>query len=366
MPPLLIVGMKPGKEAYGSHYPGIRLVKRGKAAMIETPRVLPETPDATDLLSDLLGSMHLSGAVFLRAEFSEAWSILTPDGCQLARMLSLRGERTIPFHIVAQGGCRLEMEGSHAVWLEEGDAVLLPYGHAHGLGGRERVAAVPIGTLVPPPPWEDILVLRHGGGGPSTRLICGFLQCDDLLFHPILRHLPPLIHVSPRANPQDEWLASTIRHTAHEASHAAPGARCMLPRLTELLFVEILRAHMGSLSADQVGWFAALRDPVAGAALKLLHAAPLHSWDVDGLAHRVGSSRSVLAGRFRHFLGQPPMQYLAHWRLQLAAQALKTSDQPMKRIAEQAGYASEAAFSRAFKRRFGAPPADWRKRQKSA
>jgi AraC-like DNA-binding protein len=331
--------------------------------MIETPQVLPETPDGTDLLSDLLGRMHLSGLVLLRTEFREPWSLLTPDACQMAKLLPFRTEHIIPFHVVAQGGCRLELAGCMPVWLEQGDVVLLPYGHAHSLGGREPAATVPVEALLPPPPWHDILVLGHGGGGALTRLICGFLQCDELLFHPILRHLPALIHVSPSTDPKDEWLASTIRHTAHEASHVQPGARCMLPRLTELMFVEILRMHMRALSADEVGWFAALSDPVAGAALKLLHAAPLHSWDVGSLAHRIGSSRSVLAGRFRHFLGQPPMQYLTHWRLQLAAQALKTSDQPLKRIAEQSGYESEAAFSRAFKRRFGAPPADWRKRQ---
>lgn len=331
--------------------------------MTETPRILSETPGSADLLSTLLGSMHLSGAVFLRTEFLEPWSILTPEGCMLARMLSLRCERTIPFHIVAQGACWLEMEGSEPVWLDEGDAVLLPYGNAHTLSGRDPIATVPVGTLVPPPPWDDILLLRHGGEGALTRLICGFLQCDELLFHPILCHLPALIHVSPSAAPKDEWLAATIRHTAHEASHSYPGARCMVPRLTELLFVEILRKHMQGLSADEVGWFAAVKDPVAGAALKHLHAAPLVAWDVDSLARCIGVSRSLLAARFRHFLGQPPMQYLTHWRLQLAAQALKTSNQPLKRIAEQGGYESEAAFSRAFKRHFGLPPGDWRGRQ---
>lgn len=331
--------------------------------MTETPRILSETPGSADLLSDLLGSMHLSGAVFLRAEFLEPWSILTPDGCRLAQMLSLKSERTIPFHIVAEGGCWLEMEGSESVWLEEGDAVLLPYGNAHALSGRDPVATVPVGTLVPPPPWDDILLLRHGGEGKITRLICGFLQCDDLLFHPILRHLPPLIHVRPAVDPQDAWLAATIRHTAHEASHAYPGGHCMLPRLTELLFVEILRKHMQGLSADEVGWFAALKDPVVAAALKFLHAAPLDPWDVGSLARRAGVSRSVLAERFRHLLGQPPMQYLTHWRLLLAAHALKTSNQPLKRIAEQGGYESEAAFSRAFKRHFGAPPSEWRRHQ---
>jgi AraC family transcriptional regulator, alkane utilization regulator len=336
------------------------------AAMIETPQVLSETPGSVDLLSDLLGNMHLSGAVFLRADFREPWSIRTPDACQLARILTLRSEYTIPFHIIAQGGCRLEMEGSEPVRLNEGDAVLLPYGNAHTLSGRDPAATVPIGTLVPPPPWDDIQALQYGGEGAPTRLVCGFLQCDELLFHPVLRPLPALIQVSPTACPGDEWLASTIRHTAHEASHARAGTRCMLPLLIELMFVEILRKHMQILSADEVGWFAALNDPVAGAALKCLHAAPLEPWDVDGLARRVGVSRSVLAQRFRHFLGQPPMQYLTHWRLQLAAQALKTSSRPLKRIAEQAGYESEAAFSRAFKRHFGFPPAVWRERQRPA
>lgn len=331
--------------------------------MTETPQMLSETPGVTDLLSDLLGSMHLSGMVFLRAEFREPWSLLTPDSCHLAQMFPFRTEHIIPFHIVAQGGCRLAMDGHEPVWLSEGDVVLLPYGDAHVLGGGEQAATVPVGTLLPTPPWHDTLLLRHGGEGSLTRLVCGFLQCDELLFHPILRHLPALLHVSPDADPKDAWLASTIRHTAQEASHAQPGARCMVPLLTGLMFVEILRRHMQGLSSGEVGWFAALNDPVAGAALKCLHAAPLESWNVDALARRIGVSRSVLADRFRHFLGQPPMQYLTHWRLQLAAQVLKNSALPLKLVAEQAAYESEAAFSRAFKRHFGLPPANWRKRQ---
>lgn len=137
----------------------------------------------------------------------------------------------------------------------------------------------------------------------------------------------------------------------------------MLPRLTELMFVEILRKHMLDLSADEVGWFAAVNDPVVGSALKWLHTAPLEDWSVDRLARRVGVSRTVLAARFKHFLDMPPMHYLTRWRLQLAAQRLKATDMPMKGIADQAGYESEAAFSRAFKRHFGFPPADWRRRQ---
>jgi len=137
----------------------------------------------------------------------------------------------------------------------------------------------------------------------------------------------------------------------------------MLPRLTELMFVEILRQHMQVLSADEVGWFAAVNDPVVGKALKWLHTAPLEDWSVDRLASQVGVSRTALAARFKHFLDMPPMHYLTYWRLQRAAQHLKTTDTPMKGIADLAGYESEAAFSRAFKRHFGLPPADWRRRQ---
>lgn len=331
--------------------------------MAKTPGAFAQIPDnsTVDLLSDLLGSMRLSGVVMFRTEFHEPWSLLTPDGEQMAKLLGIRGAHIIPFHIIAQGRCQIELARSEPVWLDEGDVVLLPYGDAHTLSGQEQTASMPVGPMLPPQPWHEIFVLGHGGEGALTSMICGFLQCDKLLFHPVLRHLPPLIHVSPGNKPKDEWLASTIRHTAQEASQAQSGVRCMLPRLTELMFVEILRNYLHTLSANEVGWFAAINDPLTGAALKLLHTAPLQPWDVDTLARRVGTSRSVLADRFNHFLGQPPMQYLTNWRLQLAAQALMTSETPLKQVAEQAGYASEATFSRAFRRHFGSPPAEWRR-----
>ena len=328
------------------------------------PQVLSEMPLASaDLLSDLLGSMRLSGMVLFRAEFREPWSVVTPDSRQLARVLPFRTEHIIPFHVIATGGCRLELPEREPVWLGEGDAVLLPYGDSHRLAGREMAVPVQVGQLLPLPPWNDILVVEHGGSGANTSIICGFLQCDELLFHPILRHLPVLLHVRPDAGPADNWLAGTIRHTAREASKPMPGSRCMLPRLTELMFVEILRKHIQELSVGEVGWFAAFKDPIAGAALKCLHAAPFHDWRLETLARYVGASRTVLAERSNHLFDQPPMQYLAQWRLQLAAQQLKTSELPIKTIADRTGYQSEAAFSRAFKRHFGSSPGDWRRRQ---
>ncbi len=334
--------------------------------MTETQRVLPETPNQVDLLSDLLGRMHLSGVVLFSTEFREPWGLVSPAAGELSRMLPFRTEHITPFHIIAEGGCWLALQGRERVWLQAGDAVLLPYGDAHVLHGREAACSVPAAELLPAPPWPDILRVEHGGEGDRTRIVCGFVQCDELLFHPLLRHLPALMHVSPGCTPVDDWLAGTILHTAREASRADPGGRSMLPRLTELMFMEILRTHMQALSDDEVGWFAAVNDPVVGNALKWLHMAPLEEWSVQRLARCVGVSRTALAARFKHFLDMPPMHYLTYWRLQLAAQHLKATDIPMKGIAEQAGYESEAAFSRAFKRHFGVPPADWRRRQRPA
>jgi AraC-like DNA-binding protein len=333
--------------------------------MSETQRVLPETPQAVtaDLLSDLLGSMHLSGVVLFSTEFREPWGLVSPAGSELSRMLPFRTEHIIPFHIVAEGGCWLELRDWQPVWLEAGDVVLLPYGDLHTLHGQEAAAGVPADQLLPAPPWPGIVRVSHGSEGGRTRIICGFVQCDELLFHPLLHHLPALMHVSPSRGQGDEWLASTIRHTAKEALRVDPGGRSMLPRLTELMFVEILRKHMQALSENEVGWFAAVSDPVVGTALQWLHAAPLQDWNVEQLARRVGVSRTVLAERFRHFLDMPPIHYLTRWRLQLAAQRLKASNSPLKGIADFAGYESEAAFSRAFKRHFGLPPAEWRRRQ---
>src|SRR5690242_6816527 len=212
--------------------------------MTRTPELLPEAPGGADALSDLLDQMRLGGMILFRAEFREPWSVLTPESCELARVLPIRSEHIIPFHIVASGECRLDMRGREPVWLRSGSAVLFPYGDDHVLGGRAEAATIPVGQLLPRPPWTELLTIEHGGSGAETVIICGFLHCADLLFRPILRYLPNLLHVTPDATAAEDWLASTIRHTAAEAARRQPGSRSMLPRLTELMFVEILRKHM--------------------------------------------------------------------------------------------------------------------------
>jgi len=157
------------------------------------------------------------------------------------------------------------------------------------------------------------------------------------------------------------WLGTTLKFTVNEARAARPGNVAMLGRLTELMFVEILREYMQRLSTDQRGWFAAVNDPHVGQALRLLHANPVRDWTVDEVAREVGLSRSVLAQRFAELVGEAPMRYLANWRMQLAKQMMREGMRSIQEVATRVGYDSEAAFNRAFKRATGSPPAAWRK-----
>lgn len=334
--------------------------------MTETPNLLPETPDAgadssrSDLLSDLLRSLNLSGMVLFRAEFHDPWSVTTPDACQLAQALPLSTEQIIQFHVVVAGECRIQMGDDEPVWLQAGDTVVLPYGNEHVLCGKNTAATVALSTLFPPQPWKQIPVIEVGESGPDTRLICGFLHCDELLFSPWNLNLPKLMHIRSTGEPEDAWLETSIRYLIHEAGSPRPGGQYILARLTELMFIEVLRRHIRTLGADEIGWLAALNDPVTGSALRQLHQSPRDDWTVDSLAKQVGVSRTVLADRFKRFLQTPPMQYLAQLRLMTAARLLRTGNEPLKNIVSTVGYESEAAFNRAFKRLFGVPPARWR------
>jgi AraC-like DNA-binding protein len=196
--------------------------------------------------------------------------------------------------------------------------------------------------------------------GASTRqkILCGYLHCEDLLFQPLLRALPPLIHVRPQTRAAAAWLRASARYALQETlSWRTAGISARLP---ELLLIECLRQHVASLPPARTGWLAALRDPIVGQALMLLHASPAGSWTVSRLAREVAVSRSVLGDRFAAVLGQPPMRDLAQWRLQLAAHLLRTTADTLPQIAGRVGYESDAAFSRAFKRGLGEAPASWR------
>jgi AraC-like DNA-binding protein len=205
----------------------------------------------------------------------------------------------------------------------------------------------------------------HGGGEERAEVICGFLGCDARPFNPLLAALPRLIHM--RAKDQgDGVLRRLIELALAESIAPRSGSDAVLSRLSELLFVEVVRHHVAALPPENVGWFAGLRDDTVGRALQKLHQRPAHPWSMDELAREVGMSRSLLAERFAHFVGVPPIQYLARWRIQLAASLLRAGSSSIAEIAEHVGYGSEAALSRAFKRWVGIAPAHYRRRDFAA
>ena len=333
--------------------PGIRAGTPGE--------LRPTTAHQPDLLSDLLATVRVSGAVLFRAEFREPWGIAIPEACDMLPILPGCVENVIPFHVAEEGSFWVRAGDETPLRVSAGEAVLLPQGSAHRLGGEEEASTVPVGAVLPHPPWDEPPVVRHGGTGARANIVCGFVSCEDLLLDPFLRGLPPVLHAHPGPDPRSRWLETAIRYTAHEAARPGPGSRLVLSRLVELMFVEVLRDHMRS--ADDAGTDGWRRRATRSSPVRSPRStrAPADPWTVDRLARRVGVSRTVLAERFARRLGLPPMHYVARWRLQVAANLLRTTSQPLKAIAQRAGYASEAAFGRAFKRQFGVAPANWRR-----
>lgn len=313
-----------------------------------------------DALSDVLQLIRLTGGVFLNAEFTHPWLVRTRHSRKIADVLMPEAEHMVEYHLIVEGNCYAKLEDGEPVLLETGDVVMFPHGEAHLLGSDLSTPAVPTEELLGSG-VDDFAELRYGGGGQLTRLVCGFLACDRTLCSPLLATMPRLLKVSSRGSEAGAWLETYMRFSVAERIEQRAGGACILAKLSELMFVEAIRRHIESLPADRTGWLAGLRDTFISRALALLHGKPARPWTVEDLGKQVGLSRSALAERFTYYIGQPPMQYLTQWRLSLAAHQLRTTGRPIAAIAEEVGYDSEAAFNRAFKREFGAPPATWRK-----
>ena len=332
-----------------------------------------------DVLSDVLRVVRLSGAVFFTADFSSPWAIESPSHEALASVMMPGADNIVLFHILVEGACEVLCDGHPTLSMESGDVVVFPRGHQHTMRDRTTAATIPITRIFSPGNSREPAQLAYGGGGDASRFVCGYLNSDQR-FGPLLDALPTVLLVRrrdeyaaidavdasgvlPTVVPESSgtWLGTTLKFTINEARSARPGNAAMLGRLTELMFVEILREYMNRLPPAHGGWLGALNDPSVGRALRLLHERPDSDWTVDDLAREVAVSRSVLAQRFTEMVGESPMRYLARWRMQLAKDLMRDGARNIQDVATRVGYESEAAFSRAFKRETGSPPATWRK-----
>lgn len=318
-----------------------------------------EPRGALTVLDQALEQLRLRGAIFFRAEFTEAWAYESPPPDVVAAMLHPGAKRLIMFHIVAAGTCWVSVGDGERHHATAGEVIVLPYGDQHRVGGTAPVDCVPIDTLFDPPPWDALPVLRYGSGGERTDIVCGYLHSDDPLFDPGLRAFPEVFVVSPPEGPAAQWVESSIRYALQSSSDALP-APSASTRLPELLLLEVLRLHLASAPATEHGWHVAIHDPILRPALSHLHAAPERKWTVAALAATVDVSRSLLDERFRRVLGRSPIRYLTEWRMHVAEELLESTSLGVAQIARRVGYDSEEAFSRAFKRTHEASPRAWR------
>jgi AraC-like DNA-binding protein len=312
-----------------------------------------------EILENALSSLHLSGALFLRAEFSSPWALETSERDALASFLVPGARRVILFHVVLSGPLVVSLEGVQEE-LVPGDVAILPYADKHVLRSPDEALPVPLGKLLPPRPWQVLPALRHGGGGAKTSIACGHLYSDDLHLSPVLKAMPELIVVRPGRAALREWLMANVRFALAETEARAGARDVLMQRLPELLFLKCLDDYARQHGPECAGWLAAAADPIVGRALAVLHREPSKQWTLEKLARSSAASRSVLDERFRRLLGCAPMRYLASWRLQLAARRLRTSNESVGTIAEKIGYDTVASFSRAFKRHVGVSPQRWR------
>jgi len=309
-----------------------------------------------DPLSDLLRVVRLDGAYFYPVEAAEPWAVSSAPARELTPRILPGSEHLISYHILLSGRCFGGLIGEELVELAPGDAIVFPHGDAHVMGSDRAVRLASDFETAAQRRFPEVVLLGVGASRP-TSFLCGYLGCDLRPFNPLLAALPRRMHMRGLSA---SWLGSFTRQLTEESRLGRAGADTVITRLAELMFIEALRRYLEELPPGQTGWLAGLRDEVVGRALSLLHERPAHPWTLAELAREAASSRSRLAERFTDLVGLPPMQYLTRWRMQVAAGLLARSGAKLGVIAAEAGYESEAAFSRAFKKATGVAPGAWR------
>lgn len=326
---------------------------------------------SNDVLSDVLRTIRLRGAVFFYVSCSSEWAAEAPPGREIGAAVMPGLDHVMEYHIMTKGSGWARLIGEQPVKLDTGDVVVFPHGDAHIMSSapgvrplkqerawmyahRDDAKPIPVNYL-----GADEMSTAPPLASAKTNLVCGFLGCDLRPFNPLIASLPRLLHIP--AAQDNAWVEQLAQQAVQASQHRRPGSEALLERMSEMMFVDAVRRHVERLPEEATGWLGGLRDRYVGKALGLMHAQPAREWNVDLLAKEVALSRSALYDRFVQFLGQPPMQYLANWRMQVAANLLRQEGTPIASVAIEAGYESEAAFTRAFKRHTGLPPATWRR-----
>ena len=300
-------------------------------------------------LDDVLDILRVRGAIMANLRARGRWGISLP-----------RTQRAT-LHAVTAGVCWVRVKGHPPIEQLPGDVVLLPTGAAH------IVASAPAGATRT---WSKVAHGQEGdpahecvfdaGSGSSTRVICAGFEYDHEVAQPLLSLMPPVLFLSGQEMAEGSPVQATLRILRHELAARASGSATVIDRLIDVLFVQVIRAWLGTEDRSGASWLQALRDPTIGRALSVLHADPAAPWTIESLAREVSLSRATLTRRFSTLVGEPPLSYLTRWRMELAARHLRDTDKAVSAIARHVGYTSEFAFSRAFSRLRGLPPGRYR------
>jgi AraC-like DNA-binding protein len=313
-----------------------------------------------DALSDVLRAVRLSGAFFFDVQACSPWVAETPLGKSVvgAMFPGTGSDHLICYHAILEGNCWCVIEGEAPIQLSAGDIVVLPHGDTHVLATEIGMRKAPNMSMYRRPDDGRLPTRISVGteGGAPAHFVCGFLACDSRPYNPLLTALPRVLRIDDHASGA---LGAYFRAALAE-SKGRMGGECMLGRISELMFVDVVRRYLETLPEGRMSWLAGLRDPYVGRALMALHEQPARDWTIETLAQAAALSRSAFAERFVEFVGHPPMQYLANWRMQLATNYLRNGTESIAAVANRVGYDSEAAFSRAFKKAVGSPPSEWR------
>ena len=302
-------------------------------------------PLAHDPLGEALHFMRMSGVFYCLSEFTAPWALDLPAL-----------EDCLMFHVVTSGRCALQVKGAEDHDLLPGDFALVPHGAGHRLASEPGVRGAGLFDLPREHVSDRYEILRHGGGGAPTTVVCGVVRFDHPAADRLVRLLPSVIAVDAWNSSEAEWIQSTLRLMAIEARERRPGGETVITRLADILVIQAIRSWIASDPAAQTGWLGALQDKQIGYAIALVHREPARPWTIESLANEVAMSRSAFAARFSELVGEPAMRYVARWRMHVALTWLKEEETAVSEMASRLGYESEAAFSRAFKRFLGFSP----------
>lgn len=306
-----------------------------------------------DVLTEVLRGVHSRNQIYGRLELTAPWG------------MRVEGPSRLSFYAVSRGGGVLEARGRR-LQLAVGDLVFLRAGIAHTLKDHPRTRAVSVAEVYAQRGGRCGGLVRYGGDGAPTTIVSGAFSFEATHLHPLIAHLPEVLHVEGDGGSAARWLESTLQFIASEMHVEAPGYELVAGRLADVLFVHALRSHMRTGPCEAAGWLRAIADPQLGPAFQRMHERPGAPWTVDTLARAASMSRSAYAARFKAMLGIAPLTYLTRWRMQRAAELLRTGTAALSEVAASVGYETDGAFVKTFKRHLGETPGAYRRRERAA